>query len=194
MKRIIPWIIVTAVLLSAEPVLPAPQGPVVGGKLPDFTLTIPDNPALQAYLGLNGKTEFSIPDIPVEVVIIEIFSMYCPHCQREAPEVNRFFERLSADPVLSKKIKLIGIGAGNSAYEVEVFRKKYRIAFPLFEDGDFSIHKKIGEVRTPYFIGVKNNPDGSHAVFYSKLGGFESPEKFLGQILESSGIEKGGTP
>ena len=117
--------------------------PPEGGTLPDFTLPAPQQAEHRAYLGLQGEAAFAIPDIKAEVVIIEIFSMYCPHCQREAPEVNRFFERLSADPVLSKKIILIGIGAGNSAYEVEVFRKKYRIAFPLFEDGDFSIHKKI---------------------------------------------------
>ncbi len=75
-----------------------------------------------------------------------------------------------------------------------MFRKKYQIPFPLFEDGDFTIHKRIGEVRTPYFIGVKKTADGTQTVFFSKLGGFESPEKFLEQIVRESALQKGGAP
>ena len=68
------------------------------------------------------------------------------------------------------------------------FKKKYEVPFPLFPDEDLSIHKMIGEVRTPYFIGVKINDDGSHEVFYSKLGGFKDPDKFLRQMIKLSGI------
>ena len=123
------------------------------------------------------------------MVIIEIFSMYCPYCQAEAPNVNSLFSRIESSPALKGKIKLVGIGAGNSDYEVGVFKKKYHVAFPLFSDGDFKIHKLMGEVRTPYFIGVKINPDGSHQVFYSKLGAFESVDHFLNQIIKLSGLK-----
>ena len=50
--------------------------PVVGGKLPDFTLPVPKSEAHQKYLGLAGKESFKISEISAEVVIIEIFSMY----------------------------------------------------------------------------------------------------------------------
>jgi peroxiredoxin len=123
------------------------------------------------------------------VVIIEIFSMYCPYCQAEAPHMNSLFSRIESDPDLKGKIKLLGIGAGNSEYEVGVFKKKYHVAFPLFPDGDFKIYDVIGEVRTPYFIGVKINPDGSHQVIYSKLGAFESVDRFLNQIIQLSGLK-----
>jgi len=192
MHHFLKGFVAACLLLWAGPVFSTPSGPPTGQKLPDFTLTFTKGSDPGNSLGLEGKTEFSIPEIPFDVVIIEIFSMYCPHCQREAPAVNRFFEILTADPILSKKITLIGIGAGNSPYEVEVFRKKYEIPFPLFADGDFAIHKKIGEVRTPYFIGVKKKTDGTHEVFYSKLGGFESPEAFLDRILDAAGMKKGG--
>ena len=50
--------------------------PPEGGVLPEITLSVPQSPEHQEYLGLAGKKTFKIPDIKAEVVIIEIFSMY----------------------------------------------------------------------------------------------------------------------
>ena len=52
------------------------QGPAEGAALPAITLPAPKDGAHQAYLGLTGKKEFTIADIPAEVVIIEIMNMY----------------------------------------------------------------------------------------------------------------------
>jgi peroxiredoxin len=163
--------------------------PPAGGQLPDFTLGVPKDAAEKSYLGLSGSGAFKIPQIRAKTVVVEIFSMYCPYCQREAPNVNRLYEKIEADPALKGKIKLIGIGVGNSAFEVGVFRKRYNIPFPLFPDGDFVLHKLLGEARTPYFIGVKIGPDGSHQVIHSRLGAFESVEKFLDEIVKASDLK-----
>lgn len=163
--------------------------PPIGGQLPDFTLGVPKDAAEKTYLGLSGSGAFKIPQIRAQIVVVEIFSMYCPYCQKEAPNVNRVYEKIEADPALRGKIKLIGIGVGNSAYEVEAFQKRYDIPFPLFPDGDFSLHKLLGEARTPYFIGVKIGPDGSHRVIHSRLGALEGVERFLEEIVKASDLK-----
>ncbi|MBW2265747.1 MAG: TlpA family protein disulfide reductase [Deltaproteobacteria bacterium] len=167
----------------------AQSPPEVGGLLPEIDLSIPKDPEQRNYLGLTGEGSFKIPQIEAQVVIVEIFSMYCPHCQREAPRVNEFFQLMAKHPKLKDRVKLIGIGIGNSVFEVDVFRKNYKVPFPLFADGDFSIHKILGEVRTPYFIGVKIKDDGGHEVFYSKLGGFEKAGDFLQLMMKLSGLQ-----
>ena len=163
--------------------------PVKGDVLPNMKITVPQDAIDRSYLGLERSGTFTIPQIKATIVIVEIFSMYCPYCQKEAPEINRLYSIIEGNPNLKDKVKLIGIGAGNSSFEVGVYKKKYNVPFPLFPDEDFSIHKCIGEVRTPYFLGVKINDDGTHRIFYSQLGKFKGAESFLELMLRESGLK-----
>ncbi|MBE9569831.1 MAG: redoxin domain-containing protein [Proteobacteria bacterium] len=194
MKRNLIHLIAIAVCASIfnSPVQAAKSPPAKGAVLPEINLVVPTKHSDRSYLGLPASGLFKIPKIKAKVIIVEIFSMYCPHCQSDAPRVNELYRMIEDNPNLKNKIKLIGIGAGNSSYEVEIFRKTYDVPFPLFADGDFSIHKVLGEVRTPYFIGVKINDNGAHQVFYSKLGGVKKADQFLELMLRLSGLKQGG--
>jgi thiol-disulfide isomerase/thioredoxin len=173
------WTILACLLILPAFLAAEVAPPVQGGKLPDIRLSIPADPGYQTYLGVQGEGTFSLSQIKAPVVIVEIFSMYCPHCQREAPSINDLYSKIQNSEKLKGKVKLVGIGVGNSPFEVEYFKKTYAIQFPLFPDGEFIVHKQLGEVRTPYFIGIKNHKDGSHTIFYSKLGTIADNADFL---------------
>ena len=191
MKNIYSTLPVIGILLLTlvSSALPANKPPEKGGVLPVINLPIPKNPTEKGYLGLSGDGFFKIPQIKAKVVIIEIYSMYCPYCQKDAPGVNELYTFIEKNPDLKNKIKLIGIGAGNTPFEVEVYKKPYQVPFPLFPDKDFTIHKACAEVRTPYFIVVKINEDGTHQIVHAQLGGYPGAEPFLDIVLKASGLK-----
>ncbi|MCX7981663.1 MAG: peroxiredoxin family protein [Syntrophales bacterium] len=159
--------------------------PAVGDKLPDFTLPAPKESGDRSYLGLTFlNRSFRIPELKAELVILQVFSMYCSYCQADAPHVNELYKLIEGNQALKGKVKIIGIGAGNSEFEAATFKKKYGIPFPLLADPDFRIHKILGEVRTPYFIGVKIQKDGSHRVILSRLGMINRADNFLTEIVK----------
>lgn len=155
----------------------------------DFSLPAPEESFHRRYLGLETLDPFFLNQIQAKVLIIEIFSMYCPICQREAADVNKLFELIQKNPKLKDQVRFIGIGAGNSAYEVNFFKENYQIEFPLFSDAKFVIHKKIGEVGTPYFIGLTPGKEKGLEIFYSQSGEIIDPEKFLEIIVKASGLK-----
>lgn len=155
----------------------------------DFTLPVPAHEPHRRYLGLSSREDFSLGQIQARAVIIEIFSMYCPICQREAGKINTFFSLIQNDPELRDQIRLIGIGAGNSDFEVDFFKQTYKIEFPLFSDPDFSIHKHIGEKGTPHFYGLTLDGKGGFSVFYSQSGEIPDPESFLDTLTRLAGIK-----
>ncbi len=166
------------------------NSPASGSTMPEMELLLPNNSTDLKYLGLqsSGKT-FRISQIKAKIVILQIYSMYCPYCQAEAPNVNRLYGLIEKNPALKDKVKIIGIGAGNTSFEVATYKKKYIVPFPLIPDEDFKIHKIMGEVRTPYFIAVKLADGGRMEVIYSRLGAMGNNDLFLAGLVKSAGLK-----
>lgn len=156
-----------------------------------FHLPVPENADDRAYLGLADGQTFTLGQIGADMVIVQIFSMYCPICQREAPDVNAMYERVAADPQMSERIRFIGIGAGNSSFEVDFYKDTYQVPFPLFSDDDFVIHKQLNEVGTPHFIGLRITPGigKGYTVFYSRSGEMGDPVAFIDRLVALSGLD-----
>lgn len=181
-------LVLVAVSFVTIPGLAATTDPlkVNEGALAGLKLAIPENAAAKDYLGLHGSGTFTIPKIKADTVIIEIFSMYCPICQAHAPVVNELHKLIERTPSLKGKVKLIGIGAGNSDFEVEIFRKKYNIMFPLFPDEKFAVQKAIsGPIRTPTFIAIKGYSGTALKVKHAHVGTID-PQQFLKEVKAAS--------
>ena len=163
--------------------------PVKGSVLTAFNLPFPKELSERDYLGLSGQGFFKLPQIKARVVIIEIFSLYCPPCVKLAPRVKELYQTIESNPELNGKIKLIGIGAGNTVNEVQHFQRITEAPFPLFPDSDFHIHEALGGVRTPYFIVIKIHDDRTHEVIYSELGGFTNVQQFLDFLVTASELK-----
>jgi thiol-disulfide isomerase/thioredoxin len=161
--------------------------PAKGDPFPAIAFPIPPEANDKNYLGLTGGGTFKITQVKAQAVLIEVFSMYCPYCQKDAPGVNDLFRAIENDPGLKGRIKIIGVGAGNSAYEVGVYKKNYNVPFPLIPDERFTLHKALGETRTPYFILIRLDQGATGLVTYSELGGFKGVESFLEILRQSTG-------
>lgn len=175
------------VFLTAAPALAA--RPVAGSQLPNLEIKAQPLPAEAAYLGLPaGAKSFRLSQIKAEVLLVEIFSMYCPRCQAEAPAVNRLFERLKASPQAAR-LKFLALGAGNSAFEVDFFRKKFHCQTPMFQDADYALHKAFGTVGTPSYVLLKPAPGGKgFTVLFFQEGQFEDEAPFFDMILAAAGL------
>jgi peroxiredoxin len=172
------------------PAFAAGSTPVKGGTLPAIRLPIPGDSDEKIYLGLSGEGFFEIPQIKAEGVLIKIFNLYCPICQSSALAMAKLYRQIENNPDLKNKIKLIGIGAGNTPTEIEVFKQTHNIPFPIFPDEDLTIHNLLGEVRIPSFIAIRMEKDGSHKIVHTHLGGLGDTALFLALMVEAYGIKQ----
>lgn len=163
--------------------------PKAGDILPDLEVKDLVQPQDAAYLGLApGTKSFRLSQIKAEALLIEVFSMYCPSCQADAGAMNDLFEQLAGD-ARSKGLKVIGIGAGNSPFEVNFFRKKYKSPIPMYQDADFALHKVLGNVGTPSFFVLKPRTGGKgFDVTFFQEGASKDHEALRKAVLEAAGI------
>lgn len=176
---------------STPPDAPTPAAET-GAKpfdLPGLRLPTPEDGDHRTYLGLNPGETFALADIQTRILIIEVFNFYCPHCQKEAPNVNRLYREIENDSRLKGQIKIIGIGIGNTPYEINQFRRKYAIPFPLFPDRSRSLSMQLEIRRTPTFIGWGYHPNGDIRPFLHTPGPMGGAAVFLDQVVRRSGVE-----
>ena len=176
-------------LMMAVHVLSA-ESAATNENLPNLELKIPDNDFYKNYLGLTGKAgeSFMLAEVQTDILLIELFSMYCPYCQKEAPLVNELYEKMEEVSKSGPVVKIIGLGASNSQFEVEHFRDTYYVPFPLFPDKDMSMYKALEGAGTPGFIGCRLQEGGKATIVLRNSGGFYSSNDFLKELIDKGGL------
>lgn len=157
---------------------------------PDVELPVPENEADRKYLGLaNKEGTFKIGQIEPPIVLIEVLSIYCPYCQRSQPQVNELYKQIQGRPDLKNKIRMIGVGIGNTPYELNMYKEKYDVPFPLISDPDSQVAKELKIPGTPTFVGVRVDGKGAQQEFFFKPGAFKDQTQFLNDLLKASGLQ-----
>jgi len=157
--------------------------------LPSFDLPVPRDQSERDYLGLSGKGKFKVGEIKSQIVIIEIFSFYCPICQVHSPLVREVYEKIEGNADLKHKIRMIGIAATNTAFEAQSFKETHNLPFPVFSDEEGEIALALGIKYTPTFIGVRVDGKGTQEQFYFLPGAFTNTTRFIEEILKTSGLD-----
>jgi peroxiredoxin len=146
---------------------------------PDLTFTQNLSTEEQTYLGIPQKKTFSFTEIRASLILVEFISTYCVSCQRQAPIFNELYSSIETNPKLKGKIKMIGIASGNNIWEVEIFKKQYKVPYPIFSDSNFDAHTAVGSPRTPFMIWVRKAARIKPIVVSTHLGLIDSMQSAL---------------
>lgn len=147
--------------------------PTFGSTLPSLLLESPASREESQYLGIKNGEKFSLAQVNSRFVLIEVIGVYCPVCYTQAPLFNQLFRRIQKDVTLAKKVKLLAVAVGATPMEVSYLKQEQKISFPILKDPVFTIHKQLGEPKTPLTMLV--NIEGKvFFVHQGAVGDFES--------------------
>lgn len=179
--------IIAAALLLAT--LLAPATATAGQLFPDSRVEATLSNGHTAYLGLaDGTSSFRFSDVKAEYLLINVYSLYCSPCQRDAQAFNEMYEKTRAMG-LDGRIKFIGLAAGNTIREMEFWRKRYDVQFPLIPDEDYELHSLLGNVGTPFFVLARVVGPGNLEILFSREGAFEDEDAFFATILSQTSTD-----
>lgn len=157
--------------------------PHPGTVLPEFTVAAPVNPAYRLYLNLDKEKTFQPGKMNVELLLIEVFNVYCAACNYMAPYMSDLHAKIEKDDALRGKVKMMGIGAGNDIWDIDEYSDKY--SFPIVPDDDYDFHNLVGQPPTPFLLFTKPYGQGRLLVVDTHLGTLEDSDKLLSLVKKA---------
>lgn len=171
---VLAWLSLT--LLPGQVLAAGPLG--VGERHPEiltFAFPSPEVPEHQAYLALGeNQNTVAMADLGKDFFLVEIVGVYCPVCHTQAPDMLRLYQRIQRDPALEGRLAMVAVAAGATPMEIAHLHRTWRFPFPILQDGDYSLHKLIGEPDTPYTVIL----DRDGTVLYTHLGRMDTGTLF----------------
>lgn len=135
-------------------------------------LPTPVDAEQSAYLGIeNDRESFKLSEVQADVLVVLVFDLYCHVCGQSAANMSRLEETLYGQSD-DCRVRVIGLGRGDTQFEVETFARKFKLSFPVFSDRKHVLSDGLGARQTP-----------SGYVFLRKAGGgFELADGFTGYL------------
>jgi len=167
-----------AIFLRCAECASPPPTPTIG----DSSFSAPQTESERNYLGLPSSIDrFFLNDVRADIVVVDFFDMYCHVCQTRAPHMNEFY-KLVQSRKLSGRVKILGVGVGDTVKEVTVFKEKFELPFPVFPDRSGSFSKQFGKIKVPNVIVFKKRL-GHFEIVYQDASLPDNPEHFLATVL-----------
>lgn len=116
-----------------------------GEALPELVFERLLAPEDYETLGLprrDGPVRLS--EVEGDLLVLEFFNKYCLTCWRQAPQLEAFSRFLEPGD-LGGRVRILSVGAGNSAAELEGFRREFGLTYPLAPDPAFEQFYALGE-------------------------------------------------
>lgn len=157
-----------------------------GQYFPPCVLTASDRTEDFAYLGLEQESaNFFLADVPADFVLLKYYGENCHQCVQEVGQYNRLFTLLRDDPLLGPRVKMIGIGVGDTQHSVLRFKRSHQVPYPLLPDERQVMFESVGAGEIPLIYLVKILPNARvQAVLYHE-GGLEGVDAFLNRIKKA---------
>jgi thiol-disulfide isomerase/thioredoxin len=167
------------------------------------TVRDPGEPFAFSLPDTQGKTvSLSDPRFRGKVVVVDIFGTWCPNCHDEAPFLVELHRKYGKDG-----LEVVGLAyeytddAERNARQIEIFRKKYGIEFPLLMAGttnDGEIARTLpqlvnfGAYPTTVFVGRDGRVRKIHAGFSGPATGarFDEVKREMEELVKALLAEK----
>jgi len=157
----------------------------VGDEFPEVSLPAPPSDAGRSYLGTGNHKTFTLSQVAGEAVLVELLNVHCPHCQMQTASYNELYKLIEADPAARGKVRMLGIAVGNVPAEVESFRQRYQVLFPVLPDPGFAAWRAIGGSATPLSLYVRQTGAGTPGVIAEDHLGLNTHyQQALARLLE----------
>jgi len=171
------WVVVALVaagaawaLWSAEPVPPPLEA---GSPAPEFSLP-----------RLGGGEPVSLRELRGRVVLVNFWATWCKPCEDEMPAMESLYRALEGEGF---ELLAVSVDAGDE--EVEAFRERLALGFPILRDPDRRVATRYQSLRFPesFLIG----PDGVVVARFIGPREWDAPE-YEARIRELLGAAGSG--
>jgi peroxiredoxin len=129
------------------------------------------------YLGVKSSGSFKLDQIGAPYLVLEVMRTSCPHCQKEAGEMNKFYQ-LVRNSDLKGKVRFLAAAQSSSLEEVKKFKQVHAVPFPMLADPDSTVQTALHIQGVPTVVVLKR--DGQ--VLRVHTGGIDSPKEALAEL------------